>query len=118
MKKVIVIIFLYLFFQSCIDCNRSAKYIYDEKFNLVIEIPPSSYPDPFKTKGYDPITKEVKTYTDGNRWLDFYKNDIEEGDTIVKRQGEMVFNIHKKDTVIVNVWVCYDGNGRHTHPNK
>ena len=100
---------------SCVDCERSRNYILEDECNLVVIIPPSEYPNLFKTKGYDPISKEEKFYEDGNRWLDFYKKEIEEGDTIVKKKGELIFYIHKKDTIIAHEWVCYDGDGKHTY---
>ena len=100
---------------SCVDCERSRNYILDDECNLVVIIPPSKYPNLFKIKGYDPISKEEKFYEDGNRWLDFYKKEIEEGDTIVKKKGELIFYIHKEDTIIAHEWVCYDGDGKHTY---
>ena len=100
---------------SCVDCERSRNYILEDECNLVVIIPPSKYPNLFKIKGYDPISKEEKFYEDGNRWLDFYKREIEEGDTIVKKKGELIFYIHKKDTIIAHEWVCYDGDGKHTY---
>ena len=60
----------------CVDCERSRNYILEDECNLVVIIPPSEYPNLFKTKGYDPISKEEKFYEDGNRWLDFYKREI------------------------------------------
>ena len=99
----------------CVDCERSRNYILEDEFNLVVIIPTSEYPNLFKIKGYDPISKEEKFYEDGNRWLDFYKREIEEGDTIVKKKGELIFYIHKKDTIIAHEWLCYDGDGKHTY---
>lgn len=118
MKNIVIPAFLFVFFQSCIDCERSSKFILEDEFNLVVEIPPSEYPDLFKTKGYDPVTKKMKTYKDGNRWLDFYKKEVKEGDTIVKKKGELVFYIHKIDTIIAHEWVCYDSDGRHTYSKQ
>lgn len=114
-KSQILIYFLLTLFQSCINCERSSKLIADDEFNLVIEVPPAKYPNLFKTKGYDPISRDEKFYEDGNRWLDFYKKGIEKGDTIVKRKGELIFYIHKKDTIIAHEWVCYDSEGRHVY---
>ena len=99
----------------CVDCERSRNYILEDECNLVVIIPTSEYLNLFKIKGYDPISKEEKFYEDGNRWLDFYKREIEEGDTIVKKKGELIFYIHKKDTIIAHEWVCYDGDGKHTY---
>ena len=116
--KNIIFVFLLVFFQSCINCNRSSKFILEDEFNLVIEIPPSEYPNLFKTKGYDPISKKEKFYEDGNRWLDFYKKEFKLGDTIVKKRGEFTFYIHKKDTIIAHKWVCYDDDGKHTYTKQ
>ena len=60
----------------CVDCERSRNYILEDECNLVVIIPTSEYPNLFKIKGYDPISKEEKVYEDGNRWLDFYKREI------------------------------------------
>ena len=106
---------LCLFIISCTNCKRDTETALEDECNLVVIIPPSKYPNLFKTKGYDPISKEEKFYEDGNRWLDFYKKEIEEGDTIVKKKGELIFYIHKEDTIIAHEWVCYDGDGKHTY---
>ncbi|MBN8622805.1 MAG: hypothetical protein J0L47_06670 [Flavobacteriales bacterium] len=108
---------LLILLQSCIDCKRSSKYISQDEFNIVVEVPPSEYSDLFKTRGYDPITMKTIIYEDGNRWLDFYKKEVEKGDTIVKLKGDFIFYIHKADTVIAHEWVCYDGKGRHVYSN-
>ena len=100
---------------SCVDCERSRNYILEDECNLVVIIPPSEYPYLFKTKGYDPVTKEVKVCHNDSRWWSLYKKEIEEGDTIVKKKGELIFYIHKKDTIIAHEWVCYDGDGKHTY---
>ena len=113
--KNIIFTFLLILFQSCVDCNSYTKIISEDECNLVVEIPPSEYPNLFKTKGYDPVTKEKKICDNGNRWWNEYKKEIEKGDTIVKKKGELVFYIHKKDTVIAHEWVCYDGDGKHTY---
>ncbi|RCU43155.1 hypothetical protein EIZ47_06835 [Chryseobacterium lacus] len=118
MKNIIILVFLFVFFQSCIDCKRDTDTAYNEECNLVVEISPTEYPYLFKAKGYDPITKEVKICHNDSRWWSLYKKEIEEGDTIVKKKGDLVFYIHKKDTVIAHEWVCYDGKGKHTYTNK
>ena len=100
---------------SCVDCERSRNYILDDECNLVVIIPSSDYSNLFKTKGYVPVTNETKIYQDGNRWLDFYKKEIEEGDTIVKKKVELIFYILKKDIIIAHECVWYDGDGKHTY---
>lgn len=113
--KLFFVTFLFFSMCYCTDCERSKEFILEDKFCLVVEIAPLNYPDLFKTKGYDPNTRETKIYEDGNRWLDFYKKEIEVGDTIVKKRGELMFYIHKKDTVIAHEWVCYDGDGKYIY---
>ena len=116
--KNIIFIFLFVFFQSCSDCDSYTQIIAEEECDLVVEVPPSQYSELFKTKGYDPTTKETKFSESANRWWNQYKKEINKGDTIVKKKGELVFYIHKKDTVIAHEWVCYDGKGKHTYTNK
>ena len=52
---------------SCVDCERSRNYILDDECNLVVIIPPSKYPNLFKIKGYDPISKEEKFYEEDRK---------------------------------------------------
>ena len=44
--------------------------------------------------GYECVCKE------DNRWWYLYRNQIERGDTIIKKKGELTFKIHKKDTIL------------------
>ncbi|WP_313215918.1 hypothetical protein [Soonwooa sp.] len=118
MKNKILLIFLFVSLQCCTDCKRDTKTAYNEECNLVVEIPPSEYPYLFKTKGHDPVTKEAKICHNDSRWLSLHKKEIEKGDTIVKKKGELIFYIHKKDTLIAHEWICYDGEGKHTYLNK
>ena len=106
---------LCLFIISCTNCKRDTDSALEDECNLVVIIPPSEYPYLFKTKGYDPVTKEVKVCHNDSRWWSLYKKEIEEGDTIVKKKGELIFYIHKKDTIIAHEWVSYDGDGKHTY---
>ena len=106
---------LCLFIISCTNCKRDTETALEDECNLVVIIPPSKYPNLFKTKGYDPVTKEVKVCHNDSRWWSLYKKEIEEGDTIVKKKGELIFYIHKKDTIIAHEWVSYDGDGKHTY---
>jgi hypothetical protein len=39
-------------------------------------------------------------------WWATYKKHIKIGDTIIKRNGELVFSIHKKDTVLSFNFEC------------
>lgn len=46
------------------------------------------------------------TCSEYNRWWYLYRDQIERGDTIIKRKGELTFNIHKKDTILTYEWEC------------
>ncbi|TDX84131.1 hypothetical protein [Epilithonimonas xixisoli] len=118
MKNIIILATIFICFNSCIDCKRDTEAAYKEQCNLVVEIPPSQYPYLFKAKGYNPNTQEREICHNDSRWWSLYKKEIEEGDTIVKKRGDLVFYIHKKDTVIAHEWVCYDGDNKHTYSKK
>lgn len=56
--------------------------------------------------GYNPFSKrECICEDDGRLWASYIK-DIELGDTIIKRKGDLIFYIHKKDTLITHYWNC------------
>ncbi|WP_299181314.1 hypothetical protein [uncultured Chryseobacterium sp.] len=78
--------------------------VFWETYNLVIESPPYDNSVWFEVKGYDPITHESKTCKTHNRWWNLFANEMEYGDTIVKKKGELIFAIHKKDTIIHHDW--------------
>ena len=106
---------LCLFIISCTNCKRDTETALEEECNLVVEIPPSDDPYLFKTKGYVPVTNESVVCHNDSRWWSLYTKEIKVGDTIVKKRGELIFYIHKKDTIITHEWVCYDGDGKHTY---
>lgn len=96
-----------LFLHSCsngIDCNLLAKLSADTECIIIVNKLPSTVF--FDAKGIHPITKNECKCTDGGRWWTQYEKEIEIGDTIIKRKGELAFNIHKKDTIIAHEWKC------------
>lgn len=97
----LIIVLIFFLLTNRIDHQSNAKRLAEEQCILVAETPPSSYTsEMFKTKGYNPITKKPCECNHYNRWWSSYKNEIEVGDTIVKKKGELVFSIHKKDSII------------------
>jgi hypothetical protein len=97
----LVVVLIFFIFTNRIDHQSFAKELTEEECTLVVETPLSSYTSyNFKTKGYDPITKKPCECNHYNRWWSSYKSEIEVGDTIVKKKGELVFSIHKKDSII------------------
>lgn len=95
------------FFYSCFetDCKSLEKTIANEECNIIVKYAPSNSVW-FEIQGYDPLTHEPKLCKTNNRWWNMYAMEIDEGDTVVKKRGEITFNIYKKDTVIVHKWDC------------
>ena len=102
--KYFMILILCMFSCSERDRQKYAKILADEECNLVIETPPYDNSVWFEAKGYDPITQIPKTCKTQNRWWNMFAHEMESGDTIVKKKGELIFAIHKKDTVIYHDW--------------
>ena len=101
------LLFNILFLYSCsngIDCSLSAKLNAETECIIVVNKLPSTVF--FDAKGIDPITKKECKCSEGDRWWIQYKDEINIGDTIIKRKGELTFNIHKKDTIISYEWEC------------
>lgn len=99
---------LILIFTSCykIECE---KLIVNAKNRecLIIVKEFSPFQKPFlNIKGINLYDKTECTCKDEGRWWAIYINEIEIGDTIIKRKGELTFNIHKKDTIISHEWEC------------
>ena len=103
--------FLLLFiFMSCDmipNCNGLSKhYRDDESCELIVEVTPKPSSVYFKASGRDPKTGKQCGCDEESRWWQTFSDEIEVGDTIIKRKGELTFYIHKKDTVIVHHYEC------------
>lgn len=105
--KYLVILFL-IVFSSCIkiDCNSSAEYARNRECLLIFEELPLFTSYKLDAKGKHLITRKTCVCSDEDRWWSQYKNYLEKGDTIIKRKGELIFSIHKKDTVLIFNWEC------------
>lgn len=108
MKKFIVLLSI-IFFTSClnVDCEKSADA---QKLNeclvIVKNVPNPKSLHRFKIIGVDPETLKEFTYAEENRWFCSFYSKIESGDTIIKRKGQLSFNIHKKDTTLIFNYEC------------
>ena len=107
MKFVVFIFFIIITF-SCmhVDCEKSAKLARSQECLLIFKELPifSSYK--LDAKGKHLITKKDCTCSDENRWWAKYGNYLEKGDTIIKKKNELIFSIHKKDTILIFNWEC------------
>jgi len=86
------------------DCNEVKLAFYPDDYNLIIE---KSNIDLtwIKINGSKPITGEKSNIMVHNNWM-LNSNDVELGDTIIKREGGLDVAIHKKDTILQFKWLC------------
>ncbi|MES2486058.1 MAG: hypothetical protein V4581_08970 [Bacteroidota bacterium] len=106
MKKIFILSLL--IFSSCqTNCVAVAEIYRDYKCKLVVEkLNDSNSAYNFDVSGISLETNADTIYKQENRWFCSYYKYIQKGDTIIKRKGELIFNIHKKDTVFRFDWKC------------
>ncbi|SFN46896.1 hypothetical protein SAMN05421594_2821 [Chryseobacterium oleae] len=110
--KTLTCLFVFIMLFSCEknECFKYSQILSEEECNIIVDLEPANSVW-FEIKGHDPITQEPKVCKTHNRWWNLYADEIELGDTVVKKRGELTFNIHKKDTVITHEWEkCHDIN--------
>jgi len=107
MYRVIGFIIIAIICVSCfkIDCEVIGERYREKYCNIVVRETPDSGRW-FDIKGKNPVTGEMATYSDMGTWYVYFYTKIGIGDTIVKKQGELKFYIHKKDTVLVYPYEC------------
>jgi hypothetical protein len=90
-----------------VDCDYLANSHRKKECLLIFEreVPFSRYS--FEVEGTHLLTKKKCECTDeDDHWWSRYSGYLEKGDTIIKRKGELVFSIHKKDTILNFNWEC------------
>lgn len=100
---------LCIIFFSCekVDCSSLAEsYRKPECLLIVKQINDSLSVYNFDIEGISLKTGNDTLYEEENRWFCTYYKDISIGDTIIKKRGELSFNIHKKDTILTYYWEC------------
>jgi hypothetical protein len=106
MKKTFIS--LILFFQSCnqtITCEESAKLTRGDNYCILIT---SLKRFPEFIIGKDPKTlKIIEKIFLHDFWLFEVSDKLEVGDTLVKKKGELVIEIHKKDSTIFHPFICH-----------
>ncbi|MCD0476658.1 hypothetical protein LPB87_19885 [Flavobacterium sp. EDS] len=90
------------------NCNEEAEDLKGDECLLIVREIPTDTDDRFDYKGINPVTeKECDCNSSrSDRWWADYKKDIAIGDTIIKKKGELIFSIHKKDTVLSFNFEC------------
>lgn len=105
MKISVFFVFL-LCLLSCgeIDCNTVKQGFYLNEYNLIVE--GSNINEVWiKIRGTVPITEKKTSIMVHNNWMVNF-DEVEAGDTIIKRAGNLELVIHKKDTIIRHDWYC------------
>jgi hypothetical protein len=110
LKKIKIVIYILLFsiFSSCTNCEKWRVNLSNDDCALVVLQRPDIKDNFFNFRGVNPDTGKVCDCVSETsyRWWDLYADKIEVGDTIIKRKGELIFYIHKKDTILAFNWKC------------
>ena len=102
--SVFFVVLLGLFSCGEIDCNTVKQGFYPDEYNIIV-VESNINEVWIKIKGYVPITEKKSNIMVHNNWL-VDLEEVEEGDTIVKKRGDLMLAIHKKDTIIRHDWYC------------
>lgn len=108
MKNIIFFCFIIISCGPIRDCDSTVEYYRSDECLLIVEKIPGKTDGRFNFKGINPVTK-MKCDCDSDTsdmWWAEYKEHIEIGDTIIKRKGELIFSIHKKDTILSFNFEC------------
>lgn len=104
--KYLFIVLLFFLTSRFLDCDKFVESERQVHFNIVISEILDDYPGRFQVRGINPITKKEERFGSMNRWFGRYTSEMSQGDTLVKKKGEMLFRIHKKDTILEIFWEC------------
>lgn len=108
MRKVFILLLSFGLFISClkIDCEKNADLHRDEECFLILKKLPSNSQAYLNLEGVDIKTKKPCNCKANGRWWLIFRDYMSVGDTLIKRKGELVFYIHKKDTILSFPWKC------------
>lgn len=107
MKKSVLVLLVLLSSCGNIDCIELSKIYRNYKCHLIVKnLNDSSSIHNFDVTGISLKSKKDTLYKQENRWFCTYYAYIEKGDTIIKNEGELTFNVHKKDTILSFDWEC------------
>lgn len=109
--RFLLISILSLTIFSCVSpreatCEEAADAFRSDSLNIIV-FETSGNPYQLFLKGKSPMSgKEVSFQQVNYTWAQWFIDEIEIGDTVVKYEGELKFYIHKKDTVLVFPFQC------------
>ncbi|PRY45544.1 hypothetical protein CLV58_102293 [Spirosoma oryzae] len=67
---------------------------------------------PFKLKGVNIYNGEKEKYSEEGGWYVQYGKYIAIGDTVIKRENELLMRIHKRDSILVFSLDCEEKGHR------
>ena len=104
-KLFLILIFCEIII-SCFpsNCKENEQKAKNRECMLIIKDQISSSSPYLNAKGINPFTKEECKCKDEGRWWVQYAKYMEIGDTLIKKKGELIFSIHKKDTILSFEW--------------
>lgn len=89
-----------------VDCVAAANLDRQTECLLIFESLPIFGQRSLKPYGRHLLTNKKCNCEDIGGWWSSYEKYLEKGDTIIKKKGELIFSIHKKDTVLNFNWEC------------
>lgn len=105
-EKFFIISSLFLFISCKVDCEWHANGLRNEECLIIVTGLSSATSTTMSIKGISLVDGKYTVSSENQRWWYTYRDQIELGDTIIKRKGELTFNIHKKDTILSYNWEC------------
>jgi len=109
MKKYLLFILILLTLTNCkkVDCNKSADYYREMNMNfIIISKKPLNHGREVNFNIRNNKNNRDEIYCKENTWFARHYVDFSKGDTIIKKKGETIFSIHKKDTVLSFPFEC------------
>src|SRR5690554_211514 len=105
MKKKMILLLTILSLYSCGDCEKSAQSYKKDNLEVILTEEPFILGEMnfIGTKLNSDKTTTTKVM---GRWYRHYIEYMEVGDTIIKREQELILYIHKKDTTMLFKWEC------------
>jgi len=104
--KILLVTFVSTLISCKADCDWNANVYRSEECLIIVDELSPATTTTMSIKGISIVDGKYTVSSENHRWWYLYRDQIERGDTIIKRKGELTFNIHKKDTILTYNWEC------------
>ncbi|WP_461042719.1 hypothetical protein [Spirosoma harenae] len=108
MKQILAIVALIVLSSACGSrgrCEQQAENYREQECMIKVEQRDIFGPW-FQIGGKDPTNGKQQMFADLGKWYLKFEDHVAVGDTVIKRKNELVFYIHKKDTVLTFPFEC------------